>query len=131
MAQSATTGSRPDDCGWSQLPGSHRARVPWFRISLDGSAFLSASRGWGDQMRILVTGGAGFVGSHLCDRLLAEGHEVVCLDNLKTGRKDNIAHLLSNSAFTYVEHDITEPFFIEGPVDAILHFASPASPQDY
>jgi dTDP-glucose 4,6-dehydratase len=82
-------------------------------------------------MRVLVTGGAGFVGSHLCDRLIAEGHEVVCLDNLKTGRKDNIGHLLSNCGFTYVEHDITEPFFIEGPVDAILHFASPASPKDY
>src|ERR1700746_2599003 len=82
-------------------------------------------------MRVLVTGGAGFVGSHLCDRLLAEEHEVICLDNLRTGRKENVRHLLTNSGFTYVEHDITEPFFIEGPLDAILHFASPASPKDY
>ena len=82
-------------------------------------------------MRVLVTGGAGFVGSHLCDRLLTEGHEVICIDSLITGRKENIAHLLDHRGFTFVLKDVTEPFFLEGPVDAVLHFASPASPKDY
>jgi len=82
-------------------------------------------------MRILVTGGAGFVGSHLCDRLLSEGHEVICVDSLITGRKENIAHLLDQRCFTFVLQDVTEPFFLEGSLDAVLHFASPASPRDY
>jgi dTDP-glucose 4,6-dehydratase len=82
-------------------------------------------------MRALVTGGAGFLGSHLCDRLLAEGLEVICLDSLKTGRGENIAHLLSQPGFRFVQHDITEPFYVDGPVDVVLHFASPASPKDY
>lgn len=82
-------------------------------------------------MRTLVTGGAGFVGSHLCDRLLAEGHEVLCVDTLITGQKENIAHRLGERSFTFLQQDITEPFFVEGPVDAVLHFASPASPKDY
>jgi len=82
-------------------------------------------------MRVLVTGGAGFLGSHLCDRLLAEGHNVLCVDSLKTGRKENIAHLLSDPNFQFVLKDITEPFFTDGEVEVVLHFASPASPQDY
>jgi len=82
-------------------------------------------------MRALVTGGAGFLGSHLCDRFLAEGHAVVSVDSLKTGRKENIAHLLSHPGFQFIAQDITEPFFIEGGVEAVLHFASPASPRDY
>ncbi len=82
-------------------------------------------------MRILITGGAGFVGSHLCERFLAEGYEVVCLDNLKTGRKENIAHLLAHPQFSFMQHDVTQPLFIAGPVDEVLHFASPASPRDY
>jgi dTDP-glucose 4,6-dehydratase len=82
-------------------------------------------------MRILITGGAGFLGSNLCDRLLAKGNEVICIDSLKTGRKENIVHLLERQDFTFVLHDVTEPFFVEGPVDAVLHFASPASPKDY
>jgi dTDP-glucose 4,6-dehydratase len=82
-------------------------------------------------LRTVITGGAGFVGSHLCERFLAEGHEVICLDNLLTGSRLNIAHLLDNPKFSFLEHDISEPVFIEGTVDNILHFASPASPADY
>ena len=81
--------------------------------------------------RAVITGGAGFLGSHLCERLLAEGHEVVCVDNLVTGRKDNIAHLLKRPDFQFQEHDVSRPFEVEGPVDFVLHFASPASPIDY
>ena len=82
-------------------------------------------------MRILLTGAAGFLGSHLSDRLLAEGHEVVGLDNLVTGDEKNIANLAGNRKFRFVFHDVTEYIFLDGPVDAILHFASPASPIDY
>jgi len=79
----------------------------------------------------VVTGGAGFLGSHLCDRLLAEGFKVVAIDNLVTGDTENISHLMGNPHFRFVKHDITEYIFIDGPVDYILHFASPASPIDY
>jgi dTDP-glucose 4,6-dehydratase len=79
----------------------------------------------------LVTGGAGFLGSHLCDRLIAEGHRVICVDNFLTGRKENISHLLNNTSFTLIEHDVTEPLTIKEDIDYILHFASPASPKDY
>lgn len=82
-------------------------------------------------MRTLITGGAGFLGSHLCDRLLAEGHEVICMDNLITGNMDNIAHLFGNKNFKFIQHDVTEFIYIEGSIDFILHFASPASPKDY
>jgi dTDP-glucose 4,6-dehydratase len=82
-------------------------------------------------MRILVTGGAGFLGSHLCDRLLAEGHDVVAMDNLITGSTDNIAHLAGHRRFQFVHHDVTNYIYLSGPLDAILHFASPASPIDY
>ena len=81
--------------------------------------------------RAVVTGGAGFLGSHLCDHLLAKGYDVLCLDNLLTGNADNIAHLLGNPKFKFVKHDVTEYIFVDGPVDAVLHFASPASPVDY
>jgi UDP-glucuronate decarboxylase len=80
-------------------------------------------------MRILVTGGAGFLGSHLCDRLIGDGHEVACIDNLFTGQKANIAHLLANPRFEFVRHDITDPFKIE--VDQIYNLACPASPPHY
>ena len=82
-------------------------------------------------MRIVVTGGAGFLGSHLCDRLLAEGHEVIAVDNLLTGNPRNIAHLADEKRFRFLRHDVTHFIFIDGPVDAVLHFASPASPIDY
>jgi UDP-glucuronate decarboxylase len=80
-------------------------------------------------MRILVTGGAGFLGSHLCDRLLQDGHEVVCIDNLFTGRKQNIVHLLANPDFEFIRHDIIDPFKFE--VDQIYNLACPASPVHY
>lgn len=80
-------------------------------------------------MRILVTGGAGFLGSHLCDRLLGQGHEVICLDNFFTGRKSNIAHLLGNPSFELVRHDVIDPFKFE--VDQIYNLACPASPPHY
>lgn len=79
----------------------------------------------------VVTGGAGFLGSHLCDRLLGEGHRVICVDNLITGDSANIAHLLGNENFRFYHHDVTNYIFLEGRVDNILHFASPASPIDY
>ncbi len=80
--------------------------------------------------RVLITGGAGFIGSHLCDYFLARGFEVLCVDNLLTGTTDNIAHIRGR-AFTFIEQDVTGYIYVEGPVDYILHFASPASPKDY
>jgi dTDP-glucose 4,6-dehydratase len=82
-------------------------------------------------MRILITGAAGFLGSHLCDRFLAEGHQVVGMDNFITGHPDNIAHLIGRDDFLFVRHDVTNFIYVEGPVDGVLHFASPASPVDY
>ncbi|MCS7221919.1 MAG: SDR family oxidoreductase [Anaerolineae bacterium] len=82
-------------------------------------------------MRVLVTGGAGFIGSHLCDRLLADGHYVIAMDNLITGSTDNIVHLLGREGFLFIRHDVTNYIYIDGPIDAVLHFASPASPIDY
>jgi dTDP-glucose 4,6-dehydratase len=79
----------------------------------------------------VVTGGAGFLGSHLCDRLIAEGHYVICIDNLVTGDTANISHLFGHERFRYVNHDVTNYIFIDGPVHNVLHFASPASPIDY
>ncbi len=79
-------------------------------------------------MRILITGAAGFLGSHLCDRLIADGHEVVGLDNFVTGSPDNISHLMGNKGFKFFEHDVSNYIFVAGRIDAVLHFASPASP---
>jgi dTDP-glucose 4,6-dehydratase len=81
--------------------------------------------------RAVITGGAGFLGSHLCERFLAEGWSVLCVDNLLTGNKDNITHLLELDTFEFMEHDVTKYIEVDGDVDAILHFASPASPIDY
>jgi dTDP-glucose 4,6-dehydratase len=82
-------------------------------------------------LRTVITGGAGFIGSHLCERFLAEGHDVICVDNLLTGHRRNIDHLTANPRFTFLEHNISVPLPLDGPVDNILHFASPASPADY
>ena len=82
-------------------------------------------------MRVLITGAAGFLGSHLCDRFLHEGHEVVGLDNFVTGHADNLAHLTGNDRFAFLRHDISMHTYVQGPLDGVLHFASPASPIDY
>jgi dTDP-glucose 4,6-dehydratase len=82
-------------------------------------------------VRTVITGGAGFIGSHLCERFLAEGDEVFCVDNLLTGSLRNIEHLTENRRFHFLKHNISEPVEIDGPVDHVLHFASPASPVDY
>jgi len=82
-------------------------------------------------MRILITGGAGFIGSHLCDRFLAEGHQVIAMDNLSTGTTDNITHLAGRDGFSFIKHDVTNYIYVEGHLDAILHLASLPSPVDY
>jgi len=82
-------------------------------------------------VRTLVTGGSGFLGSHLCDRLVKEGHEVICIDNLCTGSVNNIAHLMGNPRFRFIKHDVTDYIFVKEPLDNVVHFASPASPVDY
>jgi dTDP-glucose 4,6-dehydratase len=81
--------------------------------------------------RALITGGAGFLGSHLCERFIAEGWDVVCVDSLLTGRSDNLRSVVDHERFQYIEHDVTQPFEVTGALDALLHLASPASPVDY
>ena len=82
-------------------------------------------------MRVVITGGAGFLGSHLCEQLLAAGHQVCCVDSLITGRLENLAAFENHPGFTFLRHDVTKPIEVEGAVDAVMHFASPASPVDY
>lgn len=82
-------------------------------------------------MRVAITGGAGFLGSHLCEQMIGRGWEVVCLDNLSTGAAVNVAHLRGNARFHFVQHDVTKFIDVPGQLDAVLHFASPASPDDY
>ncbi|MEM7113331.1 MAG: UDP-glucuronic acid decarboxylase family protein [Chloroflexota bacterium] len=82
-------------------------------------------------MRVLVTGAAGFLGSHLADRFVQEGHTVVGMDNLLTGNMDNIAHLMGHKRFSFIKQDVSNYIYVPGPLDAVLHFASPASPNDY
>jgi dTDP-glucose 4,6-dehydratase len=90
---------------------------------------LVSSEGRG--VRTVITGGAGFIGSHLCERFLAMGHEVVCVDNIITGALANIEHLRSDDRFSFIRHDVSHPLELDEPVDNVLHFASPASPVDY
>jgi dTDP-glucose 4,6-dehydratase len=85
----------------------------------------------GGTLQTVVSGAAGFIGSHMCDRLLNEGHSVIALDNFLTGSSANLAHLKGNPKFHFVEQDITKPFTLDGPVDCVLNMASPASPKDY
>jgi dTDP-glucose 4,6-dehydratase len=82
-------------------------------------------------MRIVITGGAGFLGSHLCESLVQAGHTVICMDNLLTGRMENISHLLGHEQFVFLRYNVCDYLHVDGPLDAIMHFASPASPQDY
>ena len=82
-------------------------------------------------MRVVLTGGAGFLGSHLSERLLKDGHHVICLDNFITGRQENIAHLAGKENFEFIKHDVTKYIYLKGKIDFVLHFASPASPVDY
>ena len=81
--------------------------------------------------RALITGGAGFLGSHLCELFLSRGHEVICMDNFITGNPANVAHLIGRDGFTFVKYDVTNYIYVDGPLDYVLHFASPASPIDY
>jgi dTDP-glucose 4,6-dehydratase len=83
------------------------------------------------MVRTLITGGAGFLGSHLCDYLIGRGHEVICIDNLSTGNMENVSHLLGDRRFSFIQYDVTNYLHVDGPLDNILHFASPASPIDY
>ena len=84
-----------------------------------------------ERQRTVITGGAGFIGSHLCDHFVEKGHEVICLDNLLTGAATNVEHLLGRENFTFIKYDVSEYIHVGGRVDNVLHFASPASPVDY
>ena len=82
-------------------------------------------------MRILITGGAGFLGSHISDLLIQQGHEVIGIDNFITGRPENIAHLIGHDRFTFIKYNVCDYLHVDGTLDAVMHFASPVSPQDY
>jgi len=82
-------------------------------------------------LRTLITGGAGFIGSHLCDYFIEKGHDIICIDNLLTGSPDNISHLIGNSHFRFIKHNVSDYIYVDGHIDNVLHFASPASPFDY
>ncbi|MDN3515576.1 MAG: SDR family oxidoreductase [Candidatus Brocadia sp.] len=82
-------------------------------------------------MRTVITGGAGFIGSHLCDYLIGKGHQIICIDSLLTGKVENISHLMGNDQFRFIKHNVSDYIYVDGRVDNVLHFASPASPSDY
>ena len=112
--------------------GKSAVRANACHVSRSRLTFHAArSTQYGGTMRILVTGGAGFVGSHLCDRLLGDGHDVIAMDNLITGSTDNIAHLAGNRHFKFIFHDVTEYIYVPGALDAVMNLASPASPVDF
>src|ERR1043165_143436 len=118
----------PDQSGIeaARAPGLRSTSAPatLFCFALFASSSLSF---WYAIMRTLITGGAGFVGSHLCERFLAEGHDLLCVDNFITGSAANIEPLTKSARFRFIHHDISQPLTIDGPLDNILHFASPAS----
>jgi len=118
------------------LPGTQKTRnerffqAPFLVIMLDES-WAGGFAPRESPLRAVITGGAGFLGSHLCDYLIEKGRDVLCLDNLITGSEANIAHLIRHQRFRFIHHDVSRFIEVAGPVDAVLHFASPASPPDY
>src|SRR5207245_310367 len=113
----------------SESLGSRAHAAPGLRVLLDRPQARSPTVGF--AMRVLVTGGAGFIGSHLCEFFLRKGWDVVCMDDFVTGSRDNLAAVESRHGFTLIEHDVTEYIRLDGHLDWVLHFASPASPLDY
>src|ERR1700693_3946946 len=122
-AWSITASAGPPKRRWPPRPASRRSPNPQQQAKPQGSPMRTSTK------RVLVTGGAGFLGSHLCERLIAEGHNVLCVDNYFTGRKDNLAQLIDHPHFEAMRHDVTHPLFVE--VDEIYNLACPASPVHY
>src|SRR5690606_28130629 len=122
LRQGGRDHGRPTGGRRSQPPGPHQPSPPRVRVRRHRSELMG---------RIVVTGGAGFLGSHLCNRLLDRGDEVICLDNLITGSISNIESLFGRAGFTFVDHDVSSYLWVPGEVDAVMHFASPASPVDF
>src|SRR5438045_2464985 len=128
---SAGSTSRRSVASWPNGDWSTPATCSIRRPCVDAASPTTPSGGAEVVARIVVTGGAGFLGSHICETLVSRGDEVVAIDNLLTGGVDNISHLFGEKGFVFVEHDVTNYVHVSGPVDAVMHFASPASPVDY